>query len=72
MNKMEDFGWVRIALAVGVHIVVGLVAAWDLAAAATGNPTLSVSHLTQAWARDNPVLPLAVGVVMGHLFWPIR
>jgi hypothetical protein len=69
---MEEFTWVRVVLAISVHAVILCVAAWDLCAAATGHPTLSVSHLTQAWARENPVLPLAVGVVMGHLFWPIR
>lgn len=69
---MDDLGWVRIVLAVAVHVVLVLVAAWDLTAAATNHPEMSVSALTQRWAIENPVLPLAVGVIMGHLFWPIQ
>jgi len=69
---LDDFAWVRVVLASLVHVVLLLIAAWDLTAAATNHPELSVSALTQRWAIENPVLPLAVGVIMGHLFWPIQ
>lgn len=69
---MEEFTWVRIALAVAIHAIVLCVAAWDLAALASSNPGLTVSRLVQQWAIENPILPLAVGVTMGHLFWPVR
>lgn len=68
---VDNYLWVRTALAIAIHVVILCVAAWDLAAIATGHPTLSVSHLTQGWAKENPILPLLVGVVIGHLFWPI-
>jgi hypothetical protein len=33
---------------------------------------LSVSHWIQKWLQEFPVFALAVGVVGGHLFWPIE
>jgi len=72
MAVMEQFTWVPIALAVAVHVVLIGVAAWDLTAVATSHPDLSVSHLFQRWAIENPILPLALGIIVGHLFWPIR
>lgn len=69
---IQELGWVRIVLAIAMHVVIGLIAAWDLMAIATNHPDLSVSKITQSWAKESPVMPLAVGLVMGHLFWPIQ
>lgn len=69
---MAEFVWVRVLLAVTMHAVILLVFAWDLFALATGHPELSVSALTQEWAKTNPVLPLATGLLLGHLFWPLH
>lgn len=68
----DSFAWVRTLLACGIHTVLFMVAAWDIWAVASDKPELTVSHLIQRWAIENPVLPVAIGIVIGHLFWPIR
>jgi hypothetical protein len=50
------------ALAVGLY---DIYAFWFLP------PDQSVSHWVQAWLTEFPVFALAIGVVGGHLFWPI-
>lgn len=62
----------KAVLAVCILVTLALVAAWDIAVMATGKPEYSVSSITQSWSKENPVLPLIVGVVVGHLFWPIK
>jgi hypothetical protein len=43
------------------------VEAWALKAPAD-NARL-ITHVVKDWARDYPILPFAIGVLMGHLFW---
>ena len=40
----------------------------DVAALRSGGDTFSEFVLEAA--RENPVIPLLVGAVLGHLFWP--
>lgn len=72
MPVIEELSWVRVVLAVAIHVVISAVAAWDLAAVASGHGNFTVSSLIQKWAIEAPSLPLAVGFVIGHLFWPVR
>lgn len=37
---------------------------------ATWSNQETVSQVISNWSREFPVLPLAVGLLMGHLFWP--
>lgn len=30
----------------------------------------TISFQVYILSRDNPIIPFAIGVVMGHLFWP--
>ncbi len=69
---VEDLRWVRVVLAVSIHVVIIACAAWDLLAIGFQRDEYTVSSLIQRWAIENPVLPLAVGVLMGHLFWPVK
>jgi len=32
----------------------------------------TVSYVLQSWSKHYPVLPLVIGILMGHLFWPVR
>jgi len=43
---------------------------WDTYAAYTTPQLSSVSEIIQDWSRRFPALPLIVGLVLGHLFWP--
>lgn len=62
----------RIILALMFILVNLAVAIWDLYVQAIGKPTDTVSYVFQQWGRDWPVLPLLIGVVIGHVFWPTR
>lgn len=45
-------------------------AAWDLYAYGRGGWPATVSYLVLTRARRHPILAVAVGVLIGHLFWP--
>jgi hypothetical protein len=53
-------------------MLVGVLAwiAWDIVAAMAGTTGDTISEVTLALARRRPVIPLAVGVLLGHLFVP--
>jgi hypothetical protein len=44
--------------------------AWDIFVAANETPGDTISEVMLAAARRSPVIPFAVGFVMGHLFFP--
>lgn len=56
-------------LLVGCFAVVGL---WDAVAAFSGGSIQSVSAILYQWGHDWPILTLLVGLLIGHLFWPVR
>jgi hypothetical protein len=35
-------------------------------------PDASVSYWVQKWFQDFPVLAVAIGIVLGHLAWPLH
>lgn len=45
---------------------------FDIFAGLNERPQDTVSAVLFDWSRDFPILPLAVGVLLGHLFWPQR
>lgn len=55
------------AFTIGVTVVIVLV---DVAFVATGRET--ISEFIYGLARSYPIVPAAFGVLMGHLFWPVR
>jgi hypothetical protein len=56
-------------LAIALHVLVGLIVAWDLYASFGGYPQYTVSAILTGWAEGRPILPLVLGIVLGHLFW---
>lgn len=59
-------------LAIAFHVLLFLVAIWDITTFALDKPGASISSITQSWARSNPIFAVAIGVLIGHLFWPIN
>lgn len=57
-------------LAVCLMIMAVLCGIWDIYVVATGQPTETVSNILGIWSSQFPILPLTIGVIMGHLFWP--
>jgi len=45
---------------------------WDVCALFFLSEEDTVSHWLQAWFRQLPVLALVVGIVLGHLAWPLH
>jgi hypothetical protein len=56
-------------LLIAVHLSVAVI---DLVAWYTDGRIASVSSVLQQWAKESPLLPLVIGMVLGHLFWPSR
>lgn len=62
MNK-----WITIGvLAACAAVLIG----WDIWVAVNDTPGDTISELALAFAGKHPILPFAVGVIVGHLFWP--
>lgn len=62
----------RIILALAFIAVVACIAVWDVWCAAKGTPDDTVSATLQSWAQQHSMLAVAVGAVIGHIFWPTR
>lgn len=43
---------------------------WDVCFLSLGRPEATVSKILQGWSLNFPILPLLIGVLLGHLFWP--
>jgi hypothetical protein len=59
----------RWTIAILISVVVGLVA-WDIYAYVATGPSATISRVALDFAGRHPVFILAVGVLLGHLFWP--
>lgn len=47
-----------------------LLIVWDIYAATNKDKRDTISVVLLDFARRRPVLPFALGVIMGHLLWP--
>lgn len=50
-----------------IMLVVGI---WDIYAYAVSRPDATVSAIIGQWGHEFPMLSVAIGVLIGHLFWP--
>jgi len=60
----------NVALSLFFVLAVFVVYLFDVAAVIRGSPDDSVSKVLLTWSQRFPILPLCVGIVIGHLFWP--
>lgn len=58
----------QIVMLAGILLWIG----WDIVVAANRVAGDTISEITLALARRHPIIPLAVGVVVGHLFGASR
>lgn len=58
-----------IGLLVGVT---ALLIGWDVYVALTPQRGDTISEVVLSWAKQRPVIPFGLGVLMGHLLWPQR
>jgi len=44
---------------------------WDVLAILYSSNESSISSIMYDFSRKHPIIPLAVGVLIGHFFWPV-
>jgi hypothetical protein len=72
--------WIKGGLCVNAGFLIGIwllanvaaVGVYDVAIFAFGNPEDSVSVWVQRWMESFPVLAVGLGILIGHLAWPIK
>ena len=57
-------------IAVSLVAILALAGIWDIIAVSSGGRIATVSSVLSQWARELPIFSVAVGVLIGHLFWP--
>ena len=58
----------RITVAVLV-LSVALLIGWDLVVICNETPGDTISEMLYSAARRWPIIPLCVGMILGHIFW---
>ena len=56
--------------AIGLGAVAVLLVGFDVWLATRNPPDATISRSIADWSLDHPIVPFAVGVVLGHIFWP--
>jgi hypothetical protein len=59
----------QFALAILFLLMIIAIYIWDATTLATGRSDLTVSALLKVWSKDQPILPFAAGMLVGHIFW---
>lgn len=62
----------KVYLSLAFLVVIAAVWVYDTIAGVRGKPLETVSATLLEWSQTWPILPLAVGIVLGHLFWPSK
>jgi hypothetical protein len=63
--------WASVVLAASFLVLALLVGLWDAYMGYRFGPEYTVSYIVQGWAGRFPILVLLIGLVLGHLFWPL-
>jgi hypothetical protein len=53
-----------------ITILSFVLAAWDVYLTVNKFPGDTISEVMLKVAKDHPILPFIIGVIIGHLFWP--
>lgn len=62
---------IAFGLAITLVLTCAVVAAYDVYAVFALPPNSTVSFQLSEWSQRFPVIPLLLGLLIGHLFWPI-
>lgn len=58
------------ALGIAMLLVFLMIGLWDICVTYFMKSTDTVSNVLSLWGRQFPILPLFVGLLLGHIFWP--
>lgn len=61
--------WAPFWLTLTLLVNLSLVGLWDAWVLVQGRPDDTVSHVMIGWSQRYPLLPLLIGLLLGHLFW---
>jgi hypothetical protein len=64
MSRTPEF-WLSIIFLA----IIAAIYTWDAYVLTSHDASRSVSHVIRAWSVNQPILPFAAGVLVGHLFW---
>jgi hypothetical protein len=62
----------RVKTALGLGLCVVVLVAWDIWLYVNPAPSDTISRVIADAAQDHPLLPFALGVLIGHWLWPLR
>ncbi len=55
-----------------IILILCIIFVWDAAVMIFAkDPTITLSFSLYSVSRDHPVVPFAIGVLCGHVFWPL-
>jgi len=52
--------------------IIAVVGVYDFWAGFSNRSVATISEVVYRWSQLWPIIPLLVGLVLGHLFWPTR
>ena len=61
-----------LTLAITLLVLVAIIGGWDIWVAFGTVEGRSVSEILYTWGQRFPPLVLLIGLLLGHLFWPVR
>lgn len=61
----------RVLLMTAFLLAALVIAVWDICVIAQGRPNDTISVLFNEWAHRHPILPLMLGILIGHVIWPV-
>ncbi len=61
----------NVCVAIVLLFTIFFVGTYDAVALMFWGQQYTVSYVVKSWASHFPILPVVVGIVLGHLFWPI-
>jgi hypothetical protein len=64
--------WAPAVMAWWLVLQLALIGIWDVYCYLADVPTATVTAVVQGWVKDIPMLAIAIGVILGHLFFPTR
>jgi len=65
----ETLSFISSCLAVAFHVIIFTIALWDIWVMMNNRPSDTVSAILTDWSKRFPMVPLCVGLIIGHIFW---
>ena len=67
-KMVELYNWVDYTKIFIIAQII-IIAIWDILAFWKGGRDATITHVLRGWAQNSPIIVLAIGVLIGHVFW---